>query len=80
MKVTSLFYKNRETIRTREEWLMRLVQALRPSFELIGHPIQDQVRVTPAAGGSDLRQGRLTAMGRLAKDELTWRWIGNAHE
>jgi hypothetical protein len=46
VKVTSVFYKNRESIHTREEWLMRLVLALRPSFDLIGHRLPDQVRVT----------------------------------
>ncbi len=48
MKVTSVFFKNKGLVdvRTREEWLLRLVHALRPSFEKIGHRIPDQVRVT----------------------------------
>ena len=51
MKVTYLFFKNYGNgigldVRTREEWLMRLVDTLRPSFERIGHRIPDGVRVT----------------------------------
>jgi hypothetical protein len=33
-------------IRTREEWLLRLADALRPSFQSVAHPLPDQLRVT----------------------------------
>jgi hypothetical protein len=51
VKVTSLFFRNNGNgmgldVRTREEWLLRLVHALHPSFESIGHRIPDHVRVT----------------------------------
>ena len=46
MKISSLHFNNNVNSRSREEWLMRLVEALRPSFHKIGHPIPDQVRIT----------------------------------
>ena len=51
MKVKSLYFKNNTNgeghrVHTREEWLVRLEDALRPSFQLIGYPIPNQVRVT----------------------------------
>jgi hypothetical protein len=44
----SIFFKHfdPDRIRTREEWLMRLLALLRPFFAKIGHPIPDHVRVT----------------------------------
>jgi hypothetical protein len=32
--------------RTREEWLLRLADALRPSFQVVGHPLPNQLRIT----------------------------------
>ena len=31
---------------TREAWLLRLVNALRPSFQDVGHPLPDRLRIT----------------------------------
>src|SRR5580692_9917055 len=38
--------KGQAVARTREGWLIRLVDELRPMFEKIGHPIPKQIRVT----------------------------------
>jgi hypothetical protein len=64
MKVNSLFFRDGvgHSIRTREEWLLRLANAMRPSFELIGHPVPDQLRVTcgwPSKGGRAPRHQRM---------------------
>ena len=47
MKTRSIhFRKQGLNLRTREEWLQRMLDALRPCFDKIGHPIPDQVRVS----------------------------------
>ena len=55
MKTRSIhFRKQGLNLRTREEWLQRMLDALRPCFDKIGHPIPDQVRVScswPEPGG-----------------------------
>lgn len=46
MKAKSIFFAKPSAPRTREEWLLRLLQELRHDFRKVGHPIPAQVRVT----------------------------------